>query len=45
MYLLKGSRDVLIYRGLMGTATVGLGYVAYLFYMMATGKLKKKERS
>lgn len=45
VYLLKGSRDVIIYRGLMGTGLVGLGYVAYTIYMMATGKMKKQEKS
>jgi len=45
VYLLKGSRDVIIYRGLMGTGLVGLGYVTYTIYMMATGKMKKQEKS
>jgi len=45
VYLLKGSRDVIIYRGLMGTGLVGLGYVAYTIYLMAAGKMKKVEKS
>ncbi|KAL9954387.1 hypothetical protein ACROYT_G041918 [Oculina patagonica] len=45
VYLLQGSRDVLVYRGLMGTVAVGMGFATYFYYMMATGKMKKKERS
>lgn len=44
MYLLRGTRDKIIFRGLMGVLPVGMGVAAYYYYMMATGKLKRKER-
>ncbi|PFX17591.1 cytochrome c oxidase subunit 7A-related protein, mitochondrial-like [Stylophora pistillata] len=44
VYLLRGTRDKVIYRGLMGVLPVGMGVAAYYYYMMSTGKLKRKER-
>ena len=44
MYLLRGTRDVIIYRTLMGVLPIGLSVAGYYYYMMATGKLKRKER-
>lgn len=44
VYLLRGTRDKIIFRGLMGVLPVGMGVAAYYYYMMATGKLKRKER-
>ena len=37
-------RDVVVYRGFMGVVAVGAGFACYYYAMMATGKLKRKER-
>ena len=41
---LRGGRDQLIYRGVMGFSVVGIAVTFYGIYSMATGTLKKKER-
>ena len=45
MYLAGGTRDVVMFRGLSAVIGIGLGYTFYNMYLMATGRLKKKERS
>ncbi|XP_068682106.1 cytochrome c oxidase subunit 7A-related protein, mitochondrial-like [Montipora foliosa] len=45
VYLAGGTRDVAIFRGLSVVVGVGIGYTFYNMYLMATGQLKKKERS
>lgn len=45
MYLAGGTKDVVMFRGLSAVIGIGLGYTFYNMYLMATGRLKKKERS
>ncbi|KAJ7388383.1 Cytochrome c oxidase subunit 7A- protein, mitochondrial [Desmophyllum pertusum] len=44
VFLIRGMRDVVVYRGFMGVVAVGAGFACYYYAMMATGKLKRKER-
>ncbi|XP_067031054.1 cytochrome c oxidase subunit 7A-related protein, mitochondrial-like [Acropora muricata] len=45
VYLAGGTKDVVMFRGLSAVIGIGLGYTFYNMYLMATGRLKKKERS
>jgi len=44
VYLLRGTRDVVMFRGLSAAVIVGLGYTFYNVYLMSTGQMKRKER-
>ena len=40
---LKGSFDVLLYKGVMCCSVLGIGIALFSIYRMATGNIKKKE--
>lgn len=44
VYLARGTRDVIMFRGLSAVVGIGMVYTFYNMYLMSTGQLKKKER-
>ena len=42
---LRGSNDRMVFRGLMTVSLGGIGVALYCIYLMATGKMPKKERT